>query len=272
MPQYLKRYERPALAYAYYEGRPDNGPCILFMPGFRSDMEGTKALYLDSRCRERQQSFIRFDYRGHGRSEGSFEDGTIGLWLQDSLDIIDNVCKDKDIVVAGSSMGGWLALLVSIERPDRISGVLGIAAAPDFTREIFNDHMNASQRQEMKEKGHIDLPNAYSDEPYRITLALIEDGEKYCLLDKSIPVKVPVTLVQGMRDEDVPWTKTFRIDKCLKEVETKIILIDDADHRLSGTEDLEIIDRELRFLTHGAGQNSDENPYQKSFLVVRQNI
>lgn len=238
---FLHRQNAPALAYRKQEGADKSLPTILFLTGFCSDMEGTKAAFLADECAKRGQSYVRFDYRGHGISEGRFEDGTIGLWTQDALDILDRIADGK-VILIGSSMGGWISLLVALKRRDRIHAVIGLAAAPDFTREI-GDKATPEQNTLLKSEGRFPLPNDYSDKPYIITQNLIDDGEDYCLLDGPIAIDVPVRLIQGMKDADVPWQKAHRINNALTSQDKKVYLIEDGDHRLSRPEDLALLAR-----------------------------
>lgn len=247
--QYLERSEKPRLAYHSTPAGQggENLPTVMFLGGFRSDMEGTKALYLEARCRDRGQAYIRFDYSGHGVSEGRFEDGTIGLWKDDALTVFDGLTREP-VILVGSSMGGWIALLIALARPARVAGVVGIAAAPDFTREIF-DGFNEEQKEILRAQGHVDLPSAYSETPYRITRALIEDGEQHCLLDRENRFAQPLRLIQGMKDDDVPWQKPFRLKQTAPESDIEVLLVESGDHRLSRPEDLELIDAQVMALS-----------------------
>lgn len=179
--QFLKAENHDDLAYVHTPPDDKGGqdrPYVMFLPGFRSDMDGTKALYLEEQCRKRGQGFIRFDYSGHGRSGGRFEDGTIGRWKEDARAILDHLLpQGRKAVLVGSSMGGWIALLLAKECPERLAGLIGLAAAPDFTREIEAE-MNAGQKEEMAASGLISVANDYSDEPYIFTKALIDDGRE----------------------------------------------------------------------------------------------
>ena len=232
-------YERggePDLVYVKSEGRE---PTILFLGGFASDMDGTKATYLEEQCRKRSQAFLRFDYSGHGRSEGAFEEGTIGSWRQDALEMVD-YCTDGPLIVVGSSMGGWIGLLVALARPKRVQGLVGIAAAPDFTRWMKNKELSEAQLAELQEKGQTHLPNDYGD-PYVITRNLIEDGENWSLLDNPIELGIPVRLLQGKQDTSVPWETAEHIAEKLTSEDVEVILIDDGDHSLSRDQDLEVL-------------------------------
>lgn len=238
---YLRRPGQPDLAYrllpAGAEGK--SLPALMFLGGFRSDMEGTKALYLEKCCRDRGQSYVRFDYRGHGRSGGDFRDGTIGLWTDDALTVLDTLTSGP-VILAGSSMGGWIALLLARQRPARIRGIVGIAAAPDFTRWI-SDGLTPDQRQQMDMRGFVAQPSDYSPEPTIFTRALLEDGECHCLLDRRTALPMPIRLIQGMKDPDVPWQTAWRIKKAI-DGDVEVTLVENGDHRLSRPEDLVRID------------------------------
>ncbi|MGH1376007.1 MAG: alpha/beta hydrolase [Alphaproteobacteria bacterium] len=222
-------------------------PAVMFLGGFKSDMEGTKAIYLQEQCQKRGQEFLRFDYTGHGISDGAFIDGTIGKWAQDAIDIFDNIVS-RDVILVGSSMGGWISLLLLLKRSQHIKGVIGIAAAPDFTTDIENK-MTDDQRQMVIEKDRLEVPNDYSDEPYIFTRALLEDGKAQSLLTKTHDINAPLTLIQGKKDADVAWEKALKIKECFQGPETEIIFIEDGDHRLSRPEDLKKIDEHVSILS-----------------------
>lgn len=222
-------------------------PGVIFMGGFRSDKEGSKALYLEEQCKKRGQAFIRFDYAGHGQSGGKFTDGTIGQWTQDCLDILDHVADPKrQHILIGSSMGGWLMLLTAIQRSRRTAGLVGIAAAPDFTEDLMLKRMPLAMRDELFEKGFVTEPNEYSDEPYIITKKLIEDGREHLLLRSSISIHCPVRLIQGRKDTSVPAHWADKIRNQLMTEDIKIIYIEDGDHSLSRESDLPVIDHQIR--------------------------
>jgi pimeloyl-ACP methyl ester carboxylesterase len=212
-------------------------PGVVFMGGFASDMTGIKAMTLDRFCRQRGQAYLRFDYRGHGASGGEFRDGTIGGWLQDSLDVFDKLTAGPQILV-GSSMGGWLMLLLALRRSERIAGLAGIAAAPDFTEDIWQGFSKA-QQDELMARGEVTRPSAYNDNPYIITRALIEDGRRHFLLDSEIALHCPVRLLHGMADADVSPAKSLRIAEKLRGNDAVVTLIKDGDHRLSRPQDLQ---------------------------------
>ena len=237
---FLKREGAPDIAYRTTKGENGNLPTVLFLTGFRSDMEGTKAAFLASSCAARGQSYVRFDYRGHGQSGGVFEDGTIGFWLSDALDVIDKLTQGP-LIVVGSSMGGWIALRATLERKDRIKGLIGLAAAPDFTR-VIPARMSEAQKAQMESDGFILQANDY-DTPYKITKKMLEEGEIHCLLGGPINIDVPVRLIQGMKDAEVPWQTAHRIQNALTTQDKKVFLREDGDHRLSSEDDLALLEK-----------------------------
>ncbi len=214
-------------------------PTVVFLGGFKSDMAGTKAIYLEEECKKRGQGFVRFDYFGHGESEGRFVDGTIGRWTEDAADILDNIAHG-DIILVGSSMGGWVSLLLLHRYAKRIKAFIGIAAAPDFTKEIEAE-LSDRQTEEMMENGLVKVPNEYSDDPYIFTRALIEDGRQQCVLDKVHSITTPMVLLQGKCDTSVPWEKALRIKEQFQGPQSDVIFIDDGDHRLSRDQDLALL-------------------------------
>jgi pimeloyl-ACP methyl ester carboxylesterase len=211
-------------------------PVVLFLPGFRSDMTGSKAVWLETHCRGKGQAYVRFDYRGHGASSGSFADGSISDWLADALAIVDAVTRG-DLLLVGSSMGGWMALLVAIARPHRVKGLVGIAAAPDFTEELVWDGLSAGERSRIETEGVLHAASAYG-EPVPITRRLIEDGRRHLLLGTTVPVRCPVHLLHGQHDPDVPWETSLRLAARLESEAVTVELIKDGDHRLSRELDL----------------------------------
>lgn len=233
----LERKNLPPLAYNRIAGK---APCVIFLGGFRSDMQGTKAVYLEESCKAAGRAFIRFDYSGHGSSGGEFNEGTIGSWLADSLDIIDNLVEGP-LVLAGSSMGGWISLLAARLRYERVKGLIGLAAAPDFTEEIYRENREACDTQ-FRERGWFGLPNDYSPDPYVITRKLVEEGRRHLLLQKPHRYGIPITLVQGMQDTDVRWPEVLRIRESILDENVEVILIGSADHRLSRPQDLKVIE------------------------------
>jgi pimeloyl-ACP methyl ester carboxylesterase len=212
---------------------------ILFLPGFRSDMAGTKATFLDDFCAARGLGYVRFDYSGHGASSGRFEDGTIGAWAQDAIAVVDRVI-DGPLVLVGSSMGGWIMLLVALARPDRIAGLVGLAPAPDFTEALIWNRLSDEDRDLLLRVGRLERPSAYSEEPTILTRALIEEGRSH-LLSAPIGIRCPVRLLHGMADPDVPHRLSLDLAERLVSNDVRVTLIKDGDHRLSRAEDLALL-------------------------------
>ena len=219
-------------------GRPDPG--VVFLGGFSSDMTGTKATALAECCAQRQQACLRFDYSGHGRSTGALRDGTIGRWTEDALAVIDAVTQGPQILV-GSSMGGWIMLLVALARPDRVAGLVGIAAAPDFTEDLMWAAMPPELRERLRRDGVIRRPSRYDEAPHEITWKLIEEGRAHLLLRAPIAIRCPVRLLHGTADPDVPWQVPRRLLERLASDDATLTLIKDGDHRLSRPADIERI-------------------------------
>jgi pimeloyl-ACP methyl ester carboxylesterase len=230
----LDRADGGYLAYHRIEGR---SPGVVFLGGFMSDMTGTKALALETHCRAIGRAYVRFDYRGHGGSSGRFEDGTIGAWTDDALAVLDGLTTGPQVLV-GSSMGGWIMLLVALARPERVAGLVGVAAAPDFTEDLMWAAYDEPTRRRLMAEGSIAEPSAYAEAPYRITHALIEDGRHHVLLRGAISLRCRVRLVHGMADPDVPWRTALRLTERLQSPDVVMTLVKDGDHRLSREEDL----------------------------------
>ncbi len=248
-PQFLRRADRPALAYNAYhlDSLGKNKPTVIFLGGFRSDRNGTKALFVEEWCRRRGQPFVRFDYSAHGDSEGDFAACTLSTWLEDVLAIIDTLAVSPALLI-GSSMGGWLALRAAQERPEAVAGLIGIAAAPDFTREIGPARLSKAQWEELKSKGRITVATPYDPAPYVFTYDLITDGERHIMLEKPLDIRVPVRLLQGMKDPDVPWQKALKIRAVLEQGgnrDVEVFMAPAGDHRLSEPGDLALLARVL---------------------------
>jgi pimeloyl-ACP methyl ester carboxylesterase len=208
----------------------------MFLTGFRSDMTGGKALHLERHCTAARRAFLRFDYRGHGASEGRFEEGCIGDWCEDALAVLDQA-SEGPVVLVGSSMGGWIMLLVGLARPDRIKGLVGIAAAPDFTEDLIRPALSPEQRDLLARGGMLLAPSAYG-EPTPITGRLLEDGARHLVLRRPLPIRCPVHLLHGQQDLDVPWQTSLRLAACLESTAVTVELVKDGDHRLSREDDL----------------------------------
>jgi pimeloyl-ACP methyl ester carboxylesterase len=225
---------------------PGRTPTVVFLPGYRSDMAGEKATMLAAFCAARGQALLRFDYSGHGASDGAFEDGTIGIWACDALAAIDAL-SEGPLVLVGSSMGGWIALLTALARPARVAGLLGIAAAPDFTETLMWAAMAPAERAALLRDGMLRVPSQYG-EPYCITRALIEDGRNHLLLGGPIAIDCPIRLLHGQRDPDVPWETALRIAERVRAEDVRLILVKDGDHRLSRPQDLLLLRETLSSL------------------------
>lgn len=235
----IKLFERrglPSLAYCATAGA---GPGIVFLGGFGSDMTGTKATALEAAATRRGQAFLRLDYSGHGQSEGRFVDGSIGAWFADALAVFDAITEGPQIVV-GSSMGGWIALLLARARPDRVKALVGIAAAPDFTARLLSGELSEAQRETLLTDGVLYRQSDYGD-PMPITRKLVEDGANHLLLEAPIPFSGPVRLLHGQCDPDVPWQLSLRIAERLESDDVRITLIKDGDHRLSRPRDIALL-------------------------------
>jgi pimeloyl-ACP methyl ester carboxylesterase len=220
------------LAYRMRAGR---SPTLVFLPGYASDMEGSKAGALDAWAAERGQAMLRFDYGGCGASEGDFEAETLAKWRDDALAMIDRV--EGPVVLVGSSMGGWLMLLVALARPERVETLVGIAAAPDFTDWGFTD----AQKRTIRETGRLSVPSPYDDAPMVTTRAFWESGEALKLLGGAIPFAGPVRLLHGSADADVPWRISLDLMERLATPDARLTLVKGGDHRLSREEDLALL-------------------------------
>lgn len=241
----LDRGDGVALAWRRRRG---NGPGVVFLGGFNSDMTGSKAADLSAFCAGRGQAFLRFDYSGHGASGGRFVDGTIGRWAEDAAAVLAALTEGPQILI-GSSMGGWIALLLALRQKERVAGLIGIAAAPDFTTRI-EAALPAEARAAMAREGVWHRPSAYGD-PYPITRALLEEGRRHLLLQAGVPLAMPVRLLQGQQDPDVPWEHALRIAEAIEGPDVQVVLVKDGDHRLSRPQDLRLLRRVLGAMLEG---------------------
>lgn len=232
----MRRLERGADEWVAYERHPGRSPEVLFLGGFASDMTGTKALMLEAHCRGRGQGFTRFDYRGHGMSSGRFEARTIGDWAADATAVLDQVIEGPAVLV-GSSMGGWIMLLVALARPERVKGLVGVAAAPDFTERLIHDALTPEEAETLERDGVLQQPSAYGD-PLPITKHLVDEGREHLVLASPIPIGCPVHLLHGQADPDVPFELSLELAQQLESRQVTLELIKDGDHRLSREADL----------------------------------
>lgn len=214
----------------------------MFLCGFRSDMTGAKASFLDSHCAARGLGFLRFDYSGHGQSSGDFTHGTIGRWAEEATEVIDRA-GDGPLVLVGSSMGGWIMLLAALARPARIAGLIGIAPAPDFTERLIWNALPDADRSAMTTRGRLEVPSQYADTPTILTRDLIEEGRRHLLLSAPIGLRCPVRLLHGMADPDVPHGLSLELADRLASDDVRVTLIKDGDHRLSRPQDLALLEQ-----------------------------
>ena len=206
------------MAYRFLPGRT---PTVVFLCGYASEMIGTKARFLHRVCADAGHAYLRFDYRGRGASSGRFEEGTIGSWTDDACAVIERAVRGP-VVLVGSSMGGWIMLLVARRLPGRVQALVGVAAAPDFTEDGLWTRMSDSERHELATRGVLHVPSRYSDEPYPVTLCLVEDARERLQLRDRISLDCPVRLIHGYRDEDVPWQTSFRLAARLRSSDVKV--------------------------------------------------
>ena len=261
-PKYLTTSSGHRLAYHYTDGKM---PSLLFCGGFCSNMTGRKATVLEAHCLEIGYAFCRFDYKGHGQSSGTFQDCTLSDWIEDTMAIVDHVLdKDTPVIVVGSSMGGWIAHHMALQRSGRIAGIVGVAAAPDFLDDLWNS-FTEEKKSCLEIAGTVDFDTAYDECPYSISLSLLEDGHKWNLLktpgddeDQIIPISCPVRLLHGQCDEDISFHKSLALADALQSNDVVVTLIKDGDHRLSREQDLmrlcSAVDEVVRLVSAGGGE------------------
>jgi pimeloyl-ACP methyl ester carboxylesterase len=228
------------LGYRFREGR---SPTLLFLPGYASDMDGTKAVALDAFAEAEGLAMLRFDYSGTGSSEGNFADRTLRIWLDEALHMLDHLVEGPTVVI-GSSMGGWLALLLAKLRPERVSAVVGIAAAPDFTEWGYSDE----EKRELRDSGRVEQPNPYGGEPQLTTFAFWDSGQSLRVLDGPPVVDCPVRLIHGECDGDVPVEIALRTLRQLRSADVQLTIIKGGGHRLSERHEIEAILRSVAAL------------------------
>lgn len=234
-PSYLSLDNGKKLAYRFRKGSnesPQKPPTLVFLGGYRSDMTGTKAVFLDELSSQKGYNLLRFDYSGHGESTGDFQDGCITEWANDALTIIKTLV-DGDMILIGSSMGGWISLIISRMLSDRVKGFIGVAAAPDFTDWVWNTEMTAAQQNLCKEQGYIETPDGDI-----LTLRLFEDGEQNFIFKTPLYLGFPTILLHGKKDSVVPYQIAQKLAAHIAPEPPELILIEDGDHRLSRDEDL----------------------------------
>ncbi|MFQ5958425.1 MAG: alpha/beta hydrolase [Alphaproteobacteria bacterium] len=232
-----RRLERPDGQAIAYHTTPGKSPGVVYVGGLMSDMTGTKATALDAYCRAEGRAYTRFDYLGHGASSGEFTQGTIGRWADDAIAVIDAATEGPQVLV-GSSMGGWIMLLAAMARAERVCGLVGIAAAPDFTEDLFWNAFDDETRATLMRDGIVYRPSDYEEGPYPITRALIEEGRAHLVLRSAIPLTCPVRLLHGIEDADVPWRTALTLAETLDSDDIDVILVKRGTHTLSEPADL----------------------------------
>ncbi len=233
-----ERFEHGGVSIAFRRSPGQPGRCgLVWLGGFHSDMSGEKARAMHAAAEAAGRPFLRFDYFGHGESGGSFEDGTIGRWRSDALAGIDRL-SEGPVVLVGSSMGGWIALLAALARPDRVRGLALVAPAPDFTEKLMWERFDEAVRRQILETGAWTRPSAYDANGYRITRRLIDEGRNWSILDAPIGIDCPVRILHGCKDADVPWSHSFQLVEKLAAADVIWTLVKDGDHRLSRSQDI----------------------------------
>ena len=239
--------QKRKIAYKESVVEPSNRPGVLFLGGLASDMEGTKANYLEQWCQSNKNSFLRFDYSGHGKSDGFFTDGSILSWFEDSLAVLDDLTIGKQILI-GSSMGGWIALLLAKYRPHKIHSIVGVAAAPDFTEDLMWSNFNENEKKLIIEDGILLQESEYSDQPYKISRNLIFDSKNCLVLREKLNFKFPIRLLQGTADNDVPLDLALRLINHIDCNDARLEIVKGADHSFSSENCLKLIVKNLEEL------------------------
>jgi pimeloyl-ACP methyl ester carboxylesterase len=247
-PEFYTSPQGRRLAYRQSKGA---GPGVVFLGGFKSDMEGTKAVHLENWARAQGRAFLRFDYSGHGQSSEEFTAGCIGDWAEDAMAVIAALTDGPQVLV-GSSMGGWIALLCARAMPERVAGMVTIAAAPDFTEDSMWAGFDDTQRSELETEGQVVLPSDYG-EPYIITKRLIEDGRGNLVLRDPLALPFPVRFLQGTADEDVDMSVALRLLDHAEGGDMRLTVVDGADHRFSDADCLALIETSVEEVISRAG-------------------
>lgn len=221
-------------------------PCVVFMHGTLSDKNASKSLFLQTFCMENGQAFCAFDFTGHGESSGQYTDATIGIWLQDALTVLDKVVKGKALLV-GSSMGGWIMLLAALLRPERVAACLGVAAAPDFTLDVWASFTD-EQKNAIQTKGVIYTPNGWTEQGDPWTYALFLDAQNYLVTNRKIQIACPVVLLHGDKDDCVPLASAFKIKDAVTSGDVQVVIQKNGTHRFSSPEELDLVKNAVKYL------------------------
>ncbi|XP_003219166.1 palmitoyl-protein thioesterase ABHD10, mitochondrial [Anolis carolinensis] len=236
-PSFLNRADLPKLAYHKLKGK---NPGVVFLPGLFSNMNGEKALALEEYCKSVGHAFVRFDYRGCGGSDGNTKENTLGKWRKDVLSILDELTQGPQILV-GSSLGGWLMLHAAIARPEKVAALVGVAVAADHLVATFQQ-LSVEVKKEIEEKGEWRMPTKHNEEGfYSVPYELIQEAENHCVLNSPLPIKCPVRLIHGLKDDDVPWQISMKIAECVVSGDVDIILRKGGGHRMKEKEDIKLI-------------------------------
>ncbi len=239
MHRILHTKNKRNIAYQYNTGQSSVG--IIFFSGFKSDMYGSKAQFIFNWCKENNLECTIFDYSGHGNSSEEFIDCDLSTWIKDSIDIIKEITSNPQIIV-GSSMGAWIAIKVALTIPKNIKGLITIAAAPDFTKNLYKNIFTKRQKQELNKKGYVKVESDYDPNGYLITKRLIESGNKNLILNNSLnSLNCPIKLLHGEKDKDVDWIQSKKIFNKIKSINAELIIIKNGDHRLSSENNLNTI-------------------------------
>lgn len=253
MPKTIKSIKADGehlLAFDHTPGSVDTG--VIFCGGFNSSRNGQKALALQAMCERKNISYTRFDYSGHGDSEGEFKDGSIDSWLADTLCVFDHVSDSQKNIIIGSSMGAWIAVLTALARTDRIAALITIAAAPDFTERLLKQRLTHEQHVQLDKKGCVLIPSEYDDgSPYPISKKLIADSRQHCVLNKKLQLNMPVRMLHGTKDNDVPYQLSVELLDSFTHSDATLTLVKDGDHRLSDEHHLTLLEKTLSDLLPG---------------------
>ena len=247
-PRRLMRPDGGWLAYHRTPARdPSAGPGLVFLTGYMSEMSSGKAMAVEALARRHGRAALRFDYQGHGASSGDFEDGTLGRWRDDALAALDGLTEGPQILV-GSSMGGWMAVLMALARPQRVAGLVTVAAAVDMTERVIRPRLDAAARAALARDGRVERPSPYGPRPFVVTARFLEEAKAHLVLDRRLPIGCPARLIHGLADPDIPWQSSLDLADRMSGGDVRVILVKDGGHRLSEPPDLALLAREIAAL------------------------